>query len=388
MEQEKQRDDGGYAQLSAAYDSPKEQTFMDFYAQEDSLYILYNAYNKIIHNKNIDYYEFAGQDLTYIGDFKGDISLVNGFDESFINQKINDETITPLKAIQISKKVIKENNLDAKLSVGEAFTDDDYNLPDTREIQVIMGANFESLFNINEKFKAYYLGKEKFTCTVKGFYKPGTILNIAGIEDKVDNFIVFPSYDLSEEQLADSRIDKFLKNVLLTNKLSGYIKYENYTEKEKEINEIKNIADTTGYKYNIDILKNYNYSEEIEPIVSYSTALLLYILAMVIFITSLIVVYIIWYKKTQDISSIITKRDRYIYKSKIFFNFSIIYVVSYLIASVLSNNIFNAFGYENFKMIYLVYQNTGIYLLYIITLKLKFIIVNIQLKKKNKFVRV
>ena len=72
---------GGSMRLSSTYDLYGE-SLNDFYNKEDSLNILNNTYVELINNEKINYQEFAEQHLTFIGDYKGALSLVDGYDES------------------------------------------------------------------------------------------------------------------------------------------------------------------------------------------------------------------------------------------------------------------------------------------------------------------
>ena len=374
---EERENDKGAFKLSNKYDLEEDQSLIKFYNQPNALKILWDTYNEIKKSNCLKYYEYSDQSLTYLGDFNGDLSLVDGYDETFINQESEVGTITPLKSIQISREEIDENNLEESMTIGSPFSDSDYNYPDNYNINVIMGANFKKYFNINDEFAAYYLGEEEIKCTVIGFYEPNTNLNIAGIDGLIDDYIVFPLFNLDEEQIHNSN---FFKLALLTNKIEGYVHYDNLKECNRSIDEVDKISQKTGYKYNIEALR-YKYPKPRKVVVSYPVSITLSIISIIVFFIIAFFVYSISVRNIINVSNILTERDRYIYKSKCFLAYMLIYIFSYVVSLKLVNEIFKIFGYLDVGLIFLPLLNTSILIVFIILIKLIF-------KRINRSIRI
>lgn len=364
----------GSMRLSSTYDLYGE-SLNDFYNKEDSLNILNNTYVELINNEKINYQEFAEQHLTFIGDYKGALSLVDGYDESFINQETKGGIITPLKSVQIGQKELENNHLEEYLSEGQTFSKDDYTFSDDT-IRVIMGHNYKEIFKLHDKFSAYYLSENKIECEVIGFYKENTNFNLAGNDGVVDDYIVFPLFNLSESQLSEKDFYKFL---LLTNKVEGFICYENLRECNVAIDEIKRIANKTGYKYNIEALEfecpNFN-----ENILEYDISLIVSIIGIIVFILFQILLFLLYRKKIINTLEFKSKKECYIYMSKILLIMLFEVVLSYSISAHISIYLFSLLGYSDAGFIYLPYMNSIIALTLIIIVKLIFI----KIKKKYK----
>lgn len=373
---EKRKTEKGAFKLSNKYDLEENQSLMKFYNQHNALNILWDTYNEIKRNNNLKYYEYSDQSLTYLGYFNGDLSLVDGYDETFINQESEVGIITPLKSVQISYEEIVENNLDESIDIGSTFSDLDYKYSDNHNINLVMGANFKKYFNINDKFSAYYLGEEKFTCKVIGFYVQNTNLNIAGIDGLIDDYIVFPLFNLDKEQIYNSN---FLKLALLTNKIEGYVQFDDLDECNRVIDEVDKISQKTGYKYNIEALK-YKYPKPEKLIVSYPVSVVLSIISIIVFFMIVLLVYIILVKNILDVSDVFTVRDTYIYKSKFFLVYMLMYIFSYVVSKKLMGEIFKIFGYLDVGFIFLPLLNTSILIVFIILIKLIFKKINRSIK--------
>lgn len=369
LETEKQN---GYFNLSDKYDN-EIKNIWDFYKKSESLSILSNTYNKLVNNQNLSYYEFSYQPLEFIGDYNGDFSFVDGLDETFINQTVNDKKITPLYSLQLSSKIIDELNLKDKLMNGRIFNENEYELSDDLSVPVIMGNHYKKYFQINDSFNAGYVGEVVLNCKVIGFFEEDLEINLANTKYDMNKYIVFPLLNINMNKLNDN-LDTFYK-ILLTTKSEGYIYYDNLDNKMKEIDEIQNISNSTGFEYNLENLINENQSYSFWPI-SCNTSLILMVISSILFIFIVFLLMYNYKKKSINNISFLTKKEKSLLGLKIVVVSIVASIIAYIIAYFITSRIFT---FVNFS--YLFFSNVvllNMFLLSVYLISIIFIMYNIN----------
>lgn len=235
--------DRGEISLADSYDS-EESRVEDFFQTENSSEILKTTYEKLKTNKKLQYYEVLPQPIEYIGRFKLPKSTVDG-EEDCIEQKIDGELLTPLKTLMINQLFAHDTALNTQVSEGEWFEKTQYRLTSDQCIPVVLGENYKEAFSIGDTFEGYYLGCKKIQFVVKGFFASTTVVALDNQKYDLDDYLVAPVM-----QTCNTEDEKFAKLLLLV-KCEGYLHYNNKEEYAAALEEIKHLAEETGYKYSL-----------------------------------------------------------------------------------------------------------------------------------------
>lgn len=124
-----------------------------------------------------------------------------------------------------------------KLKSGRIFDDKEFQLHEDAYVPVIIGANYNGLFQINDTFSAYFVGQIILNCKVIGVLENNTNFEFADNKYNLDNYLIIPLLNIDSNKINDS-LDLFSK-ILLTIKSEGYIYYDSIDDKNEQINEIK-----------------------------------------------------------------------------------------------------------------------------------------------------
>jgi len=241
----KQHTTSGYLHLTDSYDSEK-SSILNFYEEENSIDILYSMYDYLMNQNDFTYYIMDEQPLEYIDRFTGSIDLVDGFDESFINQ-INDEGyLTPLKSIQMNQNSIDLFQINEKIADGRFF-DLKYNYNFDHQIPVILGNNYRDLFQINDTFKTWYLGQKIIECRVVGFLETETVVEWDEYTYELDNYIIMPYIHVEKNVIGNK--DALFYKIYLTQKCEGYMYYNNKEEFSINTQLINERSTEYGFQY-------------------------------------------------------------------------------------------------------------------------------------------
>lgn len=233
----------GEISLTDSYDS-EDSRLEDFFQTENSYEILKNTYEKLKTNKKLKYYEILPQSIEYVGRFKLPESIVDG-DKTFIEQKIDGELLTPLKALMVNQRFAYDTNLKTKVSEGAWFKKKQYGMTSDQYVPVVLGDNYKAAFSIGDTFEGYYLGYKKIQFVVEGFFKVGTVVVLDNQKYDLDNYLIAPVIQPSNTD------DKSFSKLLLLVKCEGYLHYNNKEEYEIALAEVERLADETGYKYSL-----------------------------------------------------------------------------------------------------------------------------------------
>lgn len=235
----------GSLMLNDTYDA-EDSRITDFFNGKESLEILTQTYDELQKLNTNKYYEIGTQDITFIGEYMGDISCVDG-DRSYLNQMVDNEIITPLKSLQVGDIYYNESPIKKNIT-NNGFKSSDFN--NSQDIiPVILGENYKSIFNLNDQFNGYYLGIKQLKFEVIGFFKPDTIIQLNGKKINLSDYVVTPTLGYSA---SDS--DEYVKR-LLSVKCEGYFFYNDDSEYKSIINTIKRLSSKTGFKYEIPRVK-------------------------------------------------------------------------------------------------------------------------------------
>lgn len=317
--------DNGFIQLKDNYDGNKNNlSIFEFFNKSGSLEKMMNLYNTISNDKDIKYYEILTQPLEYIGEYKGEIKFTQG--EELINQKIDNNCITPLNSIQISEKASEYLHLSNNILYGEYFSKDDYLLNDTQEVPVVLGNSYLGIYNLGDSFECYYLGTMKLKLKVIGFLKENSKFSLE-YEYLLDNEIILPVLNINDTLLLKN---KDFSNILYSLKNTGYIHYTNNDDYNYIINKIKNLVQVInidwGYRGKVD-----NPFKEKPINISIETSNKLRIFAYLLTIILFILVYCLEKKYLSLLKFDSNKRKCLILKTKIFFKALITVLILYLI---------------------------------------------------------
>lgn len=330
----------GFFQLLNNYEDA-DYSIWDFLKEDNSLNILNDTYQSLISDSSLDYYEYSDQVLEFIGKYKGDISLVDGDDKSSINQNIDNNYITPLKSVQLSEKMMEKFNLDDMLSSGRFFTSDEFLLDKDLSIPVLVGEKYKSIFKLNDTFDAFYLSDGRVKCKIIGFIKPNVKLDIANSEFNLNNYIVFPFFNLDLQRVGNN--GDFYKTLLMF-KCEGYLHFNNNEEKIQIINKLENISQKTGFEFNTSYL-----SRQKQTIVNWKisldVAMVLTVIGLIIAIG--IIIFLLLYLIRKIIKKIVfkSKKEKTLFKIKMWFVFLILIVLNYILAYFLSSLVFYPINY-------------------------------------------
>ena len=352
----------GFLQLLDNYESDN-YSIWDFLKEDNALNIMNDTYQSIISDNTLDYYEFSDQTLEFIGEYKGDLSLVDGYDESFINQPIDNYCVTPLKSLQLSEKMMKKFNLDGMLSSGRFFTTDEFVLNKDLSIPVLVGEKYKSLFKLNDTFNAHYLSDGNVKCEIIGFIKEDTKINIVNNTFDLNNYIVFPSFNLDFEKMGNN---ENLYKTLLMLKCEGYLHFNNFTDKIQTINKLENISINTGFEFNSTY-----FSHQKQYVTNWEISLTASIVILVIGIIIIIclIVFLLYYFQKQIINKIKfkSKKEKTIFKIEVWFISLIIIILTYILSYFLSSLIFSSINYSFIFSYIKLYINIFLFIVFVIS---------------------
>lgn len=122
------------------------------------------------------------------------------------------------KSIQINDEFFKHFSL--KVSEGRKFSKEDYVYKDV--LPVILGNKYKGIYNLNEKFRIYYLGI-KLNCKVVGFLDKNSYFNNGHDLQSLDYYIVLPSIEKFISTDFSEEVIKAFELKLYLDKCSGYI---------------------------------------------------------------------------------------------------------------------------------------------------------------------
>ncbi len=216
------RKDKGYIYISLQHESmPFDISVHDF-----------EAFQKELLNDNYyDYYEIYGQPLL----------LENEIFRDQENSNITDEGQYVVDSVQIGKNVCKDFEINVRK--GRNFEEADYMIDSEKKVPVLVGNDMAVNLEIGDTFSVEYL-YDTYECMVIGILKPDSMLYMTNKIYLLDNRIIMPSFNISDE----SNVTDGIK-IHYANKVSGIIKVEKGKEKQAIEYLESCIANTSTGKY-------------------------------------------------------------------------------------------------------------------------------------------
>ena len=352
----------GFLQLLDNYER-NNYSIWDFLKEDNALNIMNDTYQSITSDNTLDYYEYSDQTLEFIGEYTGDLSLVDGYDESFINQPIDNYTLTPLKSLQLSEKMMKKFNLDDMISSGRFFTSDEFVLVKDLSIPVLVGEKYKGLFNLNDTFNAHYLSDGNVKCEVIGFIKEDAKINIVNDTFDLNNYIVFPSFNLNLENMGNN---EDLYKTLLMLKCEGYLHYNNFEDKIKTINKLEYISRNTGFEFNSSYLSRQKQSVTNWRI-SLKTSIVLLVIGIIITICLIVFLLYCFQKQIIDKTKFKCKKEKTLFKIIMWFVSLIVIILAYILSYFLSSLIFQSINYSYIFSYSKLYINIFLFIVFVIS---------------------
>lgn len=259
-----------------------------FFSTDQGFKILNKFNNTLSSEPRFAYYTATWQPIG-VADFKGDSS----FDPNYENgtttstHEYNNKLFSAVKAIFISEEVINLNHL--QIDQGRAFNKEEYTYKEnTKAVPVLLGSGYRGTYHLGDTMHIFIYLKE-LECQVVGFLDSSQKIMTANQPEVIlDNYILLPTLKFS-----DGLVDSLLRNPdnKLFIKASLLAKANSLILSESSPLEIRNILDeiavSTGFRDFQVIGAN---SMAMNALVSMTKANILniYILAVVLFVTTLL----------------------------------------------------------------------------------------------------
>lgn len=248
----------GELKLLDSYDSAT-SSFSDFINGSRALEIETLAYDLLIDNNKLDYYEVYFNPLYYANYY----DKQDQADHEFLNEYIDDMYYTECNGICVDNCFVETNNLGEEIKSGRFFLKNEYNCDVMKEIPVVLGSSYLSCFELNETFVGQYVLEQPLTFVVVGFLNENSSFTIAGAEYNLNDSIILPT--LSVNNIKDDRE----KIIMLSTKIEGFVHYDNAQEYQQVADEINLIAETSGFDY-IHVVSAKDYENKFD--ISYEQA--------------------------------------------------------------------------------------------------------------------
>ncbi|MGN0485399.1 MAG: hypothetical protein ACI4HI_17815 [Lachnospiraceae bacterium] len=219
--------------LTDQYDS-ETSSFSDFYTKKGACDMAKKAYDRLLSEPNIDYYEYSDMPFYYVGEYnKKDCAE---------HQFINENNHTDCLGMWVDEKFCRDYHLNTQLDTGRTFQSHEYQADTKKPVPLLLGNHYKGAFRLGEKFKGEYVW-EDFDCYVVGFLKKGASISLGGEKTVLDDYVVLPT--LSVEHIEDEHT----KAVHLSVHLEGFFYYKNADAYNTAATVINQIADETGFQY-------------------------------------------------------------------------------------------------------------------------------------------
>lgn len=226
--------DKGYITLLDDYDSNNSNVY-SFFSDKNSLKIMKDTEEKL--KKLTNYYYIDIQDVyfkNYSDKFGNDRNFLVDEEDDLSSSEVG------IKSVQLDRRFIKK----LKLKIEDEKIDDKF-------ISVYLGGNYKKYYRVGDIIDLAIYGDNSYKTKVAGFIKEADdndyfniLKDIADI-DNIDNYIVIPNLYLDEK---DSQY-----KINMLQRCEGIIKITSMDEYIKAVNDIKMIADKTGFKYDTKI---------------------------------------------------------------------------------------------------------------------------------------
>lgn len=243
QEYNEQLEEECYLDINDLYGTEGYNSVDVFFEKNDSLKSMQQAYQILMEDTKLTYYEVASQPLLLVGKYTFSEDFVDGGKEA-VNQNGKGRLVTSVKSRQLGESTAEYYHMSDKMESGTWFTKSDYIWKSEKTIPVILGYNYKKYMNIGDIFSFCYLGEEEQKGEVIGFLKQDASISYEGENVPLENEMLIPSMIVKEEKTDEI----FLKRLYLI-KTEGALLYHNPEEYEAATQLVKNIAEKTGIAY-------------------------------------------------------------------------------------------------------------------------------------------
>lgn len=183
--------------------------------QSDNVSVLKNFYEWEKHNDLFTYIICNQQNVGKEKDY---------FPSIFeIGYEVGQETLGTYKSLQVNNNFL--NHFSISVSEGRLFNTNDYS-SDNKTIPIILGHDYKTYCELNERITLYYMGKE-LNCEVIGFLPKDSYYNNGYDLKLLDRYIILPSLEINSDPSLNT-CEKSFELKLYLDKCSGYL-YSNYS---------------------------------------------------------------------------------------------------------------------------------------------------------------
>lgn len=250
--------------------------------------------------------------LQIIGEYKGERKFINGYEnipedeiDSYIEQEVFNEAgdkieVTNIKGSILSEKMAEQYKINQQITIGEMFTQEDYQLGE-EPVSVLLGYAYREQYKIGDVIHSLYNGIE-MEFKVKGFLEKGAFVDFSKELLPLDYHIVLPALQVSEQQYNDGTAqEKYAYATHYIYKMNG----ELVCNDEKDVLQLLTVLEDAKNKHQIPIYYN-NLDEDYETNKSIMESLVVSrdnrILAgveMIIISLGMILIFILSYRKER-----------------------------------------------------------------------------------------
>lgn len=215
---------------------------------------LKNYCNVFYNNSNFKAFEKIQQSiLIETNEFKGKNIFLTGYEEGGIQYpERNDIKYYDIKNVAISRNVIDEYKLQA--SEGRLFKKEDMVLKKDNIIPVVLGSEYEGIYQIGSKIKGTYLLEYNCVLDVIGFLEKNSAITLQNKIYSLDRYMVIPAFNIPWDP-EETEEALFFQGAYYLDKLSAEVKLKNEYTNHQFINFIEQtrLANDIGKFYIIDM---------------------------------------------------------------------------------------------------------------------------------------
>ncbi|MDM5370312.1 ABC transporter permease [Bacillus thuringiensis] len=170
-----------------------------FFSNPSELSKVKNFYHALLNSKDFLYMNTT---LQHIGvqNFKGNPIFLQGYEQGNPRPPYQKRQGSPsfdrVKSIQINHNLLTA--FDAKIQNGRVFNKEDFSFKKGTKIPIILGAEYQSIYNIGETINFDYLNQE-LEGIIIGILQKNTLFPVNGdVEFYVDRYIILPEFIMEE----------------------------------------------------------------------------------------------------------------------------------------------------------------------------------------------
>lgn len=213
----------------------KPEEFLEYRQSPDNINKIGDFYNSLSNSSGFIFLSAFSQPIP-IENFSGDDKFLYNSEE-FQNKHKNFPM--NVKSLQLNQSAFEFYKL--KITKGNGFKWDNINY-DSGKIPVLLGSNYEGVYEIGDTFIGNYYSKD-FKFIVKGFIEPNSFIYYKGNpEFYIDEYVLIP-YPKKIKPVVDS--DFKFEGILYFAMINGDL--SSNSSKDELLNEIKEISNKTNF---------------------------------------------------------------------------------------------------------------------------------------------